>query len=147
MWCQFLYHLSCHPPLPLPSPHPSTHHGFTLLCDGACCQLVSSTCRRGSLLQASAGCEIGHLTFVHELCMDPPVSPNSGMHSLTRVHTHTHTRRHMLLWPKVDLYGMAILCGRSKGGKGVKQIIPLLWTGYIKPIPTRIGRITLHVLG
>lgn len=59
-------------PLPLSSSSPSlTHHGFALLCDGARCQLVSSTCRRGSLVQASAGCEIGHLTFVHDLCMPP----------------------------------------------------------------------------
>lgn len=105
MWCQFM------PPagatslvILLSLPHSLTHHGFTLPCDGARCQLVSSTCRCGSLVQASAGCEIGHLTFVHELCMAP-------LSAETRAHRGTD----MLLWPKVDLYGMATLCGRSKG--------------------------------
>lgn len=68
--------LSSTSPFLPPSLHASPTMGSTLLCDGARCQLVSSTCRRGSLVQASAGCEIGHLTFVHELCM-APVGPNT----------------------------------------------------------------------
>lgn len=29
--------------------------------------------------------------------------------------THAHSHHDMLLWPQADLYGIAILCGRSKG--------------------------------
>lgn len=63
--------------------HSLTHHGLSQLCEGALCQLVSPTCRCGSLEQASAGCEIGHLTFVHELFKPPPPAPCWPKHTTT----------------------------------------------------------------
>lgn len=99
------------PLLPPPSlPSFFTHHDF---CDGARCQLVSSTCRRRSLVQASAGCEIGRLTFVHELCMHLPLVAGPT-HTCTQ--THVRKRRGMPRWPDTDLYGMATLCATARRG-------------------------------
>lgn len=110
--------------------HSLTRHGFTILCDGVCCQLVSPTCRCGSLVQASAGCEIGHLTFAHELCMAP-----LSAQTLTQAQIcHYDLKLTFMVWPP---------CVLGERGKGVIQII--LQTG-IKTILTSMVYITLHVL-
>lgn len=99
--------------------HSLTHHGFTLLCDGAHCQLVSPTCRRGSLVQASAGCEIGRLTFVHELCV-APLSAQTHTHPHAQICCHD-LKLTFMVWPP---------CVVGARGKGAIQMIPLAWTGY-----------------
>jgi len=108
----------CNPPslssplILLSYPHSRTHHGFAQVCDGVRCQLVSPTCRRGSLRRHLLGVKLAiSLSTVNFACPPPP-------------HTRTHTHRHRYAALTCDLYGMA------ERARGVIQIIPPAWTGY-----------------